>query len=121
MGSDRIGRAAAAASDQASEGRHPMPGPFPGIDPYIESQGYWPDFHARLITYCCDALNDQLPGSYEARVNEQLRLVELREPAAKTVYPDVSVLEGGARSTERPEAAGGIITLEPVTIDLPVE
>ena len=23
-----------------------MPSPFPGIDPYLESQGYWPDFHA---------------------------------------------------------------------------
>ncbi len=25
-----------------------MPSPFPGIDPYLESQGYWPDFHAQI-------------------------------------------------------------------------
>ncbi|MGB2609467.1 MAG: DUF4058 family protein, partial [Isosphaeraceae bacterium] len=81
-----------------------MPSPFPGIDPYLESQGYWPDFHASLTTYCRDALNDVLPESYEARLGEQLRLVERREPQGRTVLPDVSVL-----------------TLEPVTIDLPVE
>ena len=28
-----------------------MPSPFPGLDPYLESQGYWPDFHAALILY----------------------------------------------------------------------
>ena len=39
-----------------------MPSPFPGIDPYLESQGYWPDFHARFITYCRDALNEILAG-----------------------------------------------------------
>ena len=38
-----------------------MPSPFPGIDPYLESQGYWPDFHQRFMTYCCDSLNDILP------------------------------------------------------------
>jgi hypothetical protein len=38
-----------------------MASPFPGIDPYLESQGYWPDFHASLILYCRDALNDVLP------------------------------------------------------------
>lgn len=25
--------------------------PFPGMDPYLEAQGVWPDFHARVITY----------------------------------------------------------------------
>ncbi len=81
-----------------------MPSPFPRIDPYLESQGYWPDFHASLTTYCRDALNDVLPESSEARLGEQLRLVERREPQGRTVLPDVSVL-----------------TPEPVTIDLPVE
>src|SRR3954470_20683948 len=95
MGSDRIGRAAAAASDQASEGRHPMPGPFPGIDPYIESQGYWPDFHAAFNLYCRDALNEILPDSYEARLGEQLRLIEVAEPLGRTVLPDVAVIHGG--------------------------
>ena len=98
-----------------------MPSPFPGIDPSLESQGYWPDFHASLIPYCRDALNDVLPESYEARLGEQLRLVELREPPIKTVLPDVAILEGGPVGRATPESTAGVLTLEPVTMGLPVE
>ncbi len=100
-----------------------MPSPFPGIDPYIESQGYWPDFHQRFMTYCCDALNDRLSDPYEARLGEQLRLVERKEPQARTAYPDVAILESGLgrRTSAQSESAAGVLTLEPVTIDLPVE
>jgi hypothetical protein len=98
-----------------------MPSPFPGNDPYLESQGYGPDFHARFTTYCCDALNDQLPESYEARLGEQLRLIELRDPTIRTVFPEVAVLEGGSGKRIGAESARGLLTLEPVTIDLPVE
>ena len=100
-----------------------MPSPFPGIDPYLESQGYWPDLHTRFMTYCCDSLNDHLPESYEARLGEQLRLIEHPEPRARTVYPDVAVLEGGPSGTRTgmTAAQGGVLTLEPITIDLPVD
>jgi hypothetical protein len=27
-----------------------MPGPFPGMDPYLEDPVYWPDIHQSLIT-----------------------------------------------------------------------
>ena len=58
-----------------------MSSPFPGVDPYIEPQGFWPDFHASFITYLRDALADQLPSNYEARIDERVNLVEL--PAEK--------------------------------------
>ena len=47
-----------------------MPNPFPGIDPYLESQHLWEGFHARFVTYFCDALNDVLPESYVAELGE---------------------------------------------------
>jgi hypothetical protein len=97
-----------------------MPSPFPGIDPYLESQGYWPDFHAGLILYCRDTLNELLPESYEARISEQLRLVELKEPVARTVLPDVAVLQRGSTGTPAARPEGGLLTLEPVTLDLPL-
>ena len=56
-----------------------MPSPFPGIDPYLESQWFGSDFCSSLIVYCCDALNDQLPESYDARLDEQRRLIEHRD------------------------------------------
>jgi hypothetical protein len=27
----------------------PLNSPFPGVDPYLEGQHYWPDFHASFI------------------------------------------------------------------------
>ena len=97
-----------------------MRSPFPGIDPYLESQGYWPDFHASLILYCRDVLNELLPESYEARIGEQLRLVELKEPVARTVLPDVAVLQRGSTATPAAQPEGALLTLEPVTLDLPL-
>ena len=53
-----------------------MTSPFPGVDPYIEAQDYWPDFHMSFITYLRDALNDVLPDHYDARIDERLSLVD---------------------------------------------
>ena len=39
-----------------------MNGPFPGVDPYLEMDGFWQDFHARFITHWCDVLADILPS-----------------------------------------------------------
>ncbi len=99
-----------------------MRSPFPGIDPYLESQGYWPDFHASLTTYCRDALNDVLPDTYVARLGEQLRLVDRSDPEVRTALPDVTILEGGigTRATTQSATEGGVLTLDPVTIELPV-
>ena len=47
-----------------------MRSPFPGMDPYLEDQGRWPDFHASTITYCRDALSDCLPDDYVAQMGE---------------------------------------------------
>lgn len=72
-----------------------MPGIFPGVDPYIEAQGRWPDFHARFITYCCDALSDRLPGNYEAVIEEQFRLYQDDDDPGLITRPDVALLRSG--------------------------
>jgi hypothetical protein len=107
--------------EHGPERRPAMPSPFPGIDPYLESQGYWPDFHARFITYCCDALNDLLPETYDARIDERLRLFELSEPERTMALPDVAIHEVGTGRRGSLQTSAGILTLEPVTIDLPIE
>ena len=98
-----------------------MPSPFPGIDPYLESQGYWPDFHASFIPYCRDALNDILPETYDARIDERLRLIELSEPERTTAVPDIAIHEAGTERRGALQTGAGVLTLEPVTIDLPDE
>ena len=50
-----------------------MAGPFPGMDPYLEYQASWPDFHGRLIAAICNELGATLPDSYVARVDEPNR------------------------------------------------
>ena len=59
-----------------------MPSIFPGMDPYLEDPAFWPDFHDSFIVYWRDVLNDRLPESYDARVNERARVIDLK-PAAR--------------------------------------
>lgn len=97
-----------------------MKSPFPGMDPYLEDPAFWPDFHLRFITYCCDYISDRLPEHYEARLDERLSVLEPITDQPATVIPDVTVSGTGARSSGAPRAApAGDATLEPVTIPLP--
>lgn len=55
-----------------------MAGPFPGIDPFLEFEAAWPDFHNRLIAEICNELGAILPDAYVARVDE--RIIMARDP-----------------------------------------
>jgi hypothetical protein len=70
-----------------------MKSPFPGMDPYLEQ--FWPDIHASLIIYSRDQLEEQLPPSLIARVEE--RVVFETEPDPHAVYPDVKIAERRGR------------------------
>jgi hypothetical protein len=94
--------------------------PFPGVDPYTEAQGFWPDFHARFITYLGDALADALPDNYEARIDERVNLVELPAEKLKRIKPDLAVSRG-QQVREVPVTPARAFTLEPVTIPLVIE
>lgn len=96
-----------------------MPGPFPGVDPYIEAQGLWEDFHGSLLTYCRDALNEVLPGHYVASLGVHLDLVDRAELEPRETISDVLVARRGRRSASGPERAGATATIEPVRITLP--
>ncbi|MBV9123164.1 MAG: DUF4058 family protein [Planctomycetes bacterium] len=94
-----------------------MPSPFPGMDPYLENPAFWPDFHAHFVTYCCDALGDQLPDNYEVRIDERRNVVERAPPITKAIRPDIAITQRSSSPTEK-EVAAGVATLEPVTIPL---
>jgi hypothetical protein len=92
------------------------------MDPYIEDQGRWADFHGRLITYCCDAISERLPGDYVAQMGEGLRVVTWREGRERTMRPDVAVVRGDRLGDpRRPEAGAAVATLEEVDTLEPVE
>src|SRR6266851_3520290 len=82
----------------------PMRSPFPGMDPYLEQ--FWLDVHARMILYACDQLEDQLPASLIARVEERV-VFETESVARQSRHPDVKI-------TERPgRGNGGVAVLAP--------
>jgi hypothetical protein len=60
------------------------------MDPYLEQ--HWGDIHASLVVYARNQLNAQLPDDLQARVEES-SAVAIDERPARTVYPDVRVVE----------------------------
>ncbi len=98
---------------------------FPGIDPFVEDQGFWRDFHLTYLVFLRSAIAKQLPDHYEVWVEGQVVLSEpdWSDSLSRQVGPDVLV----ARRSDIPLGAlhpqqeiAGIVTLEPVTITLPV-
>lgn len=77
-----------------------MPGPFPGMDPYLENR--WGDVHTSLTTYTRDQLQPQLPPGLQALVEEYVA-VEL-EDGWQARKPDVRVVEEPSSSSPRTEA-----------------
>lgn len=85
-----------------------MPSPFPGMDPYLEGPGIWPDVHASLIIAVRDDLIPRLEPEYYVAVEERLSIT-LAEGAEKTVVPDVAVI---AAPEPAPPAGGlAVVTL----------
>src|SRR5215212_6711665 len=74
--------------------------PFPGMDPWVE--GKWGDVHQRLITYCGDTIQEQLPGDLVARLEERVFL-ESPWTRGRKIVPDMHIVE----RPERPRTPGG--------------
>jgi hypothetical protein len=84
------------------------------MDPYLEDPAFWRDFHHTFIGCWREAIADQLPEAYDARLDETVNLVHM-EDALKKIYPDVAVTR--KRGAPRAKAASaGTLLLEPVTI-----
>lgn len=99
-----------------------MSNPFPGVDPFIEDQDYWPDFHHTFITFWRSALNERLPADYFARVDERFEIVETHEHLARQRLPDVSVLhDPSAPRPSPPPTESSVATVEPVRRRLVIE
>ena len=96
-----------------------MSSPFPGMDPYIESQGYWEDFHSALLGDCRRALTAVLPRNYGAFIEQRISLVDLSAETSRAYRPDIAVLHGD----HGPTASGreALATLEPVTVPLALD
>jgi hypothetical protein len=83
-----------------------MPGPFPGMDPYLEDRAHWPEFHKVLVAALYQAMLPGLVDRYRARVC-------VREYAATTaLFTSVTTERHREESVEvRARDDGRLVTL----------
>ncbi|HET6881482.1 MAG TPA: DUF4058 family protein [Pirellulales bacterium] len=93
-----------------------MQSPFPGMDPFLEDPAFWPDFHIEFTVALRDTLRRGLPPQYEARLNEQINLIDVSESSHKLIKPDVAVL----RAEQETTSPSSVTLLYPAPITLPL-
>ena len=71
--------------------------PFPGMNPYLESEGIWPDFHNELISQLRSALTAQLPDRYHVSLQQRTEVAPPLGPA-----PDLALIIPDALVTGEP-------------------
>ncbi|MGH7213292.1 MAG: DUF4058 family protein [Tepidisphaeraceae bacterium] len=96
--------------------------PFPGVNPYIEWEGYREDFHGTFVPCLRECIVDALPERYDARVEE--RMLVLTPDRKEQRRPDVVVSErtdarkskGGASTVVASPGAAAIVELLPFDV-----
>jgi Protein of unknown function (DUF4058) len=89
--------------------------PFPGMDPYLESPALWADFHNSSMTYLREAIAARLPDQYDARLEEQIRVVEVPPPDSGSYRPDLAITRAPGWSPE-PTGGGVVAVLDPTAV-----
>lgn len=69
-----------------------MPSPFPGMNPYLEQEDAWHDFHERFIPLVASTLGSQLRPRYIVKIDEHIFVHELAAEARRSIgRADVSL------------------------------
>lgn len=87
-----------------------MPSPFPGMDPWLENPGHFPDFHSRFLSSLSAAMNAVLPPPFFAALSTRI----YAEESDRNVEPDIDVLVPANGSA----SSGGTATLTRLERDL---
>src|SRR5438105_8901703 len=97
-----------------------MPSPFPGMDPYIEHETIWEDFHQSLAVEIRDQLTPQLGPSYYAAVVPRLTYEEVTSvPRPRGIVPDVGVFQASALPLQSPMAiASAPLVMEAPSVEM---
>jgi hypothetical protein len=93
-----------------------MPSPFPGMDPFIESQ-LWPDFHTSLMPIVRELLMPVLLPSYVCQVERHVYVMTDEEEIERHLVPDAYI--AGDNAAFPSSGAGQIATPVPKLLTLP--
>lgn len=91
-----------------------MPSPFPGMDPYLEASGLWPDVHNRLIAAIADDLSPRLLPRYYVALEERTYVEEPQE-LVFVGRPDLAVVtgaRGGEVSAQKRTSGSAVVEVE---------
>ena len=93
-----------------------MPSPFPGMDPFLESQDYFPSLHSSMIIYLQEILQGRLPEGYYATSRERVWI----DTSRRWIEPDVQVGRTSKKPKKTPVAAAAVASLvKPVIVTIP--
>lgn len=93
-----------------------MPSPFPGMNPFLEQEEVWQDFHQRFITYSAGALAAQVEPDYIVKIEEHLYIHELSAERRLLGRGAVTISTSVAPAFQSQNAA---VMTAPVTVQLP--
>ena len=93
-----------------------MPSPFPGMNPYLEQETVWHDFHERFCPAAAELLTAQIRPHFIAKIDEHIYIHELPDDARRFIgRGDIAVTQRHPRAETTSTA-----TLEaPVRVHLP--
>ena len=70
-----------------------MPSPFPGMNPYLEQDDVWHDFHERFLPAAAEAIGAQVQPDYIVKIVEHVYVHELPfEPRCLLGRADLGVM-----------------------------
>jgi hypothetical protein len=79
-----------------------MPSPFPGMNPYLEQESIWHDFHERWCPLVAELLTAQVRPHYIVKIDEHIYIHELpAEPLQFLGRSDVMVMRPSAPGSSR--------------------
>jgi hypothetical protein len=97
-----------------------MPSPFPGMNPYLEQDAFWQDYHLKFLPAICERLVAQVRPKYIVMLGEHIYVQQLPpEPRRLVGHADVSL---AAPSRRRAEETTAVAMLDaPAQVQLPVQ
>ena len=98
-----------------------MPSPFPGMNPYIEQDAFWQDFHLAFLPEMRERLVAQVRPNYIVMLDEHIYVHELPDAPRRLVgRADVSVAARPRSGDAGPRAAVGVLEA-PSEVHLPTQ
>ena len=80
-----------------------MPSPFPGMNPYLERDIAWHDFHKRLLILGAGIIGAQIRPDYIVRVDDHIFVQETTDDARRAIgRPDLAVVPTARPPSEHP-------------------